>query len=80
MATASTAEGVQYLRGFAVHLLRDAELPHRQVTVMHRDIFRRAGIEWLDGQSMDACLAGLSQQQLRTLIDQLRDDDQDEEE
>ncbi len=80
MAIASTAEGTQYLRGFAVQVLRDAELPHRQVTVMHRDIFRRAGIEWLDGQSMDTCLAGLSQQQLRTLIDQLRDDDQDEEE
>ncbi len=56
----ATADGVQYLRGFAVHVLRDAELPHRQVTVMHRDIFRRAGIEWLDGQSMDTCLAGLS--------------------
>lgn len=76
----ATADGVQYLRGFAVHVLRDAELPHRQVTVMHRDIFRRAGIEWRDGQSMDTCLAGLSQQQLRALIDQLRDDDQDEEE
>ncbi|HHA2467513.1 hypothetical protein ACVMVB_18270 [Stenotrophomonas maltophilia] len=80
MAIASTAEGTQYLRGFAVHVLRDAELPHRQVTVMHRDIFRRAGIEWRDGQSMDTCLASLSKPQLRALIDQLRDDDQDEEE
>ncbi|WP_340569904.1 hypothetical protein [Stenotrophomonas sp. G106K1] len=80
MAIAPTIEGQQYLRDFAVQLLRDAELPHRQVTVLHRDILRRAGIAWQDGQSMASLLSALSQQQLRSLIDQLRDDDQDEEE
>jgi len=72
--------GPQYLRSFAFHLMRDAELPERQVTVMHRDLFRRAGIEWRDGQSMASLLDGLNLQQLRALVDQLRDGDDDEEE
>ncbi|MBM9911900.1 MULTISPECIES: hypothetical protein [Stenotrophomonas] len=80
MAIAPTIEGQKYLRDFAVQLLRDAELPHRQVTVLHRDILRRAGIAWQDGQCMASLLSGLSQEQLRSLIDQLRDDDLDEEE
>ncbi|MBH1577316.1 hypothetical protein I5U07_22045 [Stenotrophomonas maltophilia] len=65
---------------FAERLLREAELPYRQVTVMHRDLFRRAGIEWRDGQSMASLLDSLNLQQLRALVDQLRDGDDDEEE
>ncbi|MDZ7473753.1 hypothetical protein U5F73_01835 [Stenotrophomonas pavanii] len=47
---------------------------------MHRDLFRRAGIEWRDGQSMASLLDSLNLQQLRALVDQLRDGDDDEEE
>ncbi|HGM7330852.1 TPA: hypothetical protein ACKQA1_001901 [Stenotrophomonas maltophilia] len=65
--------GSQYLRSFAFYLMRDAELPDRQVTVMHRDLFRRAGIEWRDGQDLVELLASLDLQQLRGLIGQLRD-------
>jgi len=72
--------GLKYLQLFAERLLREAELPYRQVTVMHRDLFRRAGIEWRDGQSMASLLDSLNLQQLRALVDQLRDGDDDEEE
>lgn len=75
-----TVSGPQYLRSFAHRLLCEAELPDRQVTVMHRDLFRKAGIEWRDGQSMASLLDSLNLQQLRALIDQLRDGDDDEEE
>lgn len=71
----ATPEGLQYLRGFAHGLMRQAELPHREVTVMHRDLFKRAGIAWRDGQAMDALLGSLDITQLRALIDELRDDD-----
>ena len=74
----ATDAGLQYLRGFVVGLMRQAELPHRQVTVMHRDLFRRAGIPWKDGQSMDALLASLDRPQLRALMDLLREDDIEE--
>lgn len=73
----STPEGLQYLRGFAHGLIRQVELPHRQVTVMHRDIFKRAGIAWRDGQDMAALLGTLNRGQLVALIDQLRDDGQE---
>lgn len=73
-----TREGLQYLRGFAHGLIRQAELPHRCVTVMHRDIFKRAGIVWRDGQDMGELLDSLERQQLRALIDELRGDDQED--
>ncbi|HIE4342221.1 hypothetical protein I5U90_07935 [Stenotrophomonas maltophilia] len=76
----ATNNGLRYLRSFAHQLLREVELPDRQVTVMHRDLFRRAGIEWRDGQSMASLLDSLNLQQLRALVDQLRDGDGDEEE
>lgn len=78
MADATATSGLQYLRGFTHRLLREAELPYRQVTVMHRDLFRRAGIEWRDGQSMVSLLDSLNLQQLRALVDQLRDGDDGE--
>ncbi|HDS1510340.1 hypothetical protein [Stenotrophomonas geniculata] len=68
------------MREFALRLLREAELPHRQVTVMHRDIFAKAGIVWQDGQDMNLVLSGLNTWQLLALIYQLRDGDEDEEE
>ena len=80
MADTTSSNGLQYLRSFTHRLLREAELPDRQVTVMHRDLFRRAGIEWRDGQSMASLLDSLNLQQLRALVDQLRDGDDDEEE
>ncbi len=80
LMTDFNTSGSQYLRSFAFYLMRDAELPDRQVTVMHRDLFRRAGIEWRDGQSMASLLDSLNLQQLRALVDQLRDGDDDEEE
>jgi hypothetical protein len=78
MSNVSTPEGLQYLRGFAHGLIRQAELPTRQVTVMHRDLFKRAGIPWCDGQDLQALLDTLERPQLAALIDQLRDDEQEE--
>ncbi|ASK91075.1 hypothetical protein KWH04_01030 [Xanthomonas campestris pv. trichodesmae] len=75
-ATDSTADGLQYLRDFTQRLLREAELPNRQVTVMHRDIFKRADISWRDGQDMAQLLGTLTKVQLRALVDELRDDNQ----
>ncbi len=80
MADRAPTDGLPYLRGFAHQLLREAELPDRQVTVMHRDLFRRAHIDWQDGQNMATLLDSLNLQQLRALVDQLRDGDDDEEE
>lgn len=62
-------------RGYVSALLRQQELPSDIVTVMHRDIFRRAGITWKDGQRMDGMLASLSLDELKRLADQLREDD-----
>ncbi|WP_414616715.1 hypothetical protein [Stenotrophomonas muris] len=73
MADTTSSNGLHHLRWFAESLMRDAELPDRQVTVMHRDLFRRAGIEWRDGQDLVELLASLDLQQLRGLIGQLRD-------
>ncbi|HIE5969061.1 TPA: hypothetical protein ACXN3R_001000 [Stenotrophomonas maltophilia] len=78
--TPPSNNGLQHLRWFAESLMRDAELPDRQVTVMHRDLFRRAGIQWRDGQDLVELLASLDLQQLSSLISQLRDVDDDEEE
>lgn len=79
MVNFNTSE-LKYLQLFAERLLREAELPHRQVTVMHRDLFRRAQIQWRDGQDMAGLLDSLNLQQLRALVDQLHDGDDDEEE
>ncbi|MGH8053565.1 MAG: hypothetical protein ACREP4_06570 [Stenotrophomonas sp.] len=65
-------------RQFIRALMRDAELPTRQVTVMHRDIFRRAGVSWTDGQAMDNLLDSLNLHDLHRLTDELRDDDIEE--
>lgn len=75
---AATPEGLQYLRGFAHGLIRRAELPHRQVTVMHRDIFKRSGITWQDGQDMARLLDSLDREQLRALINELRDEEEED--
>ncbi len=66
-------------RQFVRMLMREAELPVREVTVMHRDIFRRAGVDWIDGQSMDRLLDSLSIHELHRLTDQLRVDEVEEE-
>ncbi|AMV00304.1 hypothetical protein [Xanthomonas citri] len=78
-ATKTADNGLQYLRDFTQRLLREAELPHRQVTVLHRDIFKRAGIPWRDSQDMAEVLGTLSHAQLRALVDELRDDNQEDE-
>jgi hypothetical protein len=76
-ATKTPDSGLQYLRDFTQRLLREAELPTRQVTVLHRDIFKRADIPWRDGQDMAELLGTLSLAQLRALVDELRDDNQE---
>lgn len=53
-------------------LLSKAELPTHVVTVLHRDLFRRLGIEWRDGVDMDPTLESLTDSQIRSLIDALR--------
>lgn len=58
-------------------LMRKRELPLRQVTVMHRDLFGAAGIDWKDGQSMDALLGSLHMGELIRLATQLRDEGDD---
>jgi hypothetical protein len=63
---------------YALRLLREAELPTREVTVMHRLIFQRAGIPWKDGQNMGELLGSLTGAGMGRLIDQLRDDEQEE--
>lgn len=75
-----TEGGLAYLRGFVVGLLRKAELPTRQVTVLHRNLFQKARIEWVDGENLDARLGTCTREQLRSLIEQLRDpEDEDDE-
>lgn len=74
-----TEQDLARLRQFVRALMRDAELPQREVTVMHRNVFQRAGVEWKDGQKMDECLSQLTMRQLRGLVDQLRDEEDDDE-
>lgn len=68
------AEYRDYVRG----LLRKRELPTRQVTVMHRDLFGLAGIAWRDGQAMDELLGSLHMGDLIALAKQLRDEESDD--
>ena len=49
-------------------LLQELELPVEQVTVMHRDLFKAAGIAWVDGASLSATLRGVSQPAASRLI------------
>jgi hypothetical protein len=58
--------------------LHEAELSMREVTVMHRDIFRRAGIEWQDGQPMEEVISSVSDDQLRRLLAELPNEDEEE--
>lgn len=74
----TSESGLAFLQGTAVGLMRLAELPIDRVTVMHRDLFKRAGIEWRDGESMDARMSTLTADQLDGVIEQLRDDDTEE--
>lgn len=79
MSTRTTGDVAEY-RDYVRVLLRRRELPTRQVTVMHRDVFARAGVPWNDGQSMEALLSALDKDALIGLARQLRgDDDSDEE-
>lgn len=63
---------------YVLALMRAQELPTRRVTVMHRLIFGRTNVPWKDGQKMDELLASLDQRQVDALVNDLRDDDQEE--
>lgn len=77
----ATTSSTPHQRLFARSLMRQAELPALQVTVMHRDLFRQCGIEWVDGERMDPRLESLTREQISSLIDALRqrigDDDEE---
>lgn len=77
-ATTTSAELAEY-RDYIRRLLRKRELPTRQVTVMHRDVFGLAGVPWRDGQPMEELLSALHMGELIALANQLRDTDIDEE-
>lgn len=55
------------------HLLREAQLPTLQVTVLHRDLFRKAGIAWEDGADLYATLRAVSKPAAHRLIDAIRE-------
>lgn len=65
---ASTPHQRDYIRD----LMRQIELPLDRVTVMHRDLFRAAGIPWRDYVDLDAELATLTRGQASRLIDGLK--------
>lgn len=64
-------------RDYVRELLRKRDLPQRQVTVMHRDLFGLAGVPWRDGQSMEELLSCLHMGELIALANQLRDNDEE---
>lgn len=68
-----------YQRGFIVGLMRKRELPIDVVTVMHRDLFTKAKVEWSDGMPMEHFLDGLLLIDATELIDVLGDGEEDEE-
>jgi hypothetical protein len=51
--------------------LQQRELPMDRVTVMHRDLFARAGIAWNEGVDLDGELQALSKVEASRLISQL---------
>lgn len=65
-------------RAYIRALLDARELPVDVVTVLHRDIFRRAGVGWQDGQRMDELLATLNWADIDRLVSELRDDEEDD--
>lgn len=75
-----TAKSTPQQRLFIRRLLREAELPVNRVTILHRDLFARAGIDWVDYVEMDGVLEALNKAQASRLIDQLRDDPESEDE
>ncbi|MGN7832636.1 hypothetical protein ACTJI2_13600 [Pseudoxanthomonas sp. 22568] len=75
---ATTQADRSRLEGRVWARLHEAELSMREVTVMHRDIFHRAGIEWRDGQSMEELISSVSDDQLRRLVAELPNDDEEE--
>lgn len=80
IAQTRTNGSTPHQRLFARTLMQRAELPTHQVTVLHRDLFRRLGIEWIDGESMDPRLESLTREQASALISALRNRIGDDEE
>ncbi len=78
VASTANSPSTPHQRLYARTLLREQELPVNKVTVMHRDLFARAGIEWKDGADLDGTLCACTRAQISRLIDQLREDDGDE--
>ena len=76
MPTHKTNSETASYRDYIRDLLRKRELPMRQVTVMHRDVFGLAGVPWRDGQQMEELLSTLHMGELIALANQLRDDEE----
>lgn len=76
ITTAPNPKKLAYTRLWIRSLLYRRELPSSHVTVMHRDIFVRAGLEWVDGSRMDDFLGSLNQEQLRRLAAELKGDEE----
>lgn len=80
MPMAKTNSETASYRDYVRDLLRKRELPMRQVTVMHRDVFGLAGVPWRDGQQMEELLSTLHMGELIALANQLRDDEESDDE
>lgn len=73
------ATATSFQKSLIVGLMKKRELPTDVVTVMHRDLFTRAKVEWSDGMSMAHFLDGLLLIDATELIDVLRDGEEDSE-
>lgn len=73
LSSTANTPSTPHQRLYTRTLLRELELPVNQVTIMHRDLFAAAGVDWRDGASMDATLEGLTRAQASRLIDKLRE-------
>lgn len=80
MSLPVTTSQIAAYRDYIRDLLRKRELPMRQVTVMHRDVFGLAGVPWRDGQQMEELLSTLHMGELIALANQLRDDEESDDE
>lgn len=78
MASDSILLSTPYQRLFVRTQLLKHELPTEVVTVMHRDLFQKAGIIWDEGQNMDGLLCSLSRAQIDALGRVLRELDQED--
>ena len=53
--------------------LRELDLPADRVTVMHRDLFKAAGVPWNEGKDLDGELCAMTKAQASSLLAKLRE-------